>query len=285
MEEEARRSAHRRRRWLPWGLLVGTVLAATGGGWLAARSISALVARTVQLEREAAESEARVAELQVLRASMERRLRALERQPPAAAPAPNLPALALPPLPREADAQLAGREAARKTLESRLKEELRKGNVFLDESHGRLRVEFAERLLFAPGQPALTPRGAEMLARVGAVLAPLTDHTVQVAAHTDESPGAGPLLGAASAATSWELSAARAVAVVRHLVDAARVPPERLAATGHASYRPLAKSGNPRSRPLNRRVELLLTPIPAEPVSARAPPPPRAAAPRLAHER
>lgn len=280
MEDEARSSAPRRRRWLPWSLLAATVLAAGGGGWLASRSVSALLARNAQLEREAAESESRVAELQVLRASMERRLRALER------PSPGPPGSDVRPLApaREADAQLAGREAARKTLEARLKEELRRGDAFLDESNGRLRVELTERLLFEPGQPTLTPRGSEVLARVGAVLAPLTDHTVQVAAHTDEVPHPGALLGAASPPTSWELSAARAVAVVRHLVDAARLPPERLAATGQASYRPVATTDSERARVRNRRVELLLAPTPAEPVSARAPHPPRAA-PRVAHER
>src|SRR5690349_2169987 len=79
--EEARSAAERRRRaWLPWVLLVGVVALASGGGMMASRSISALLARNGQLEREALESEARVAELQVLRESMERRLRLLEQQ-------------------------------------------------------------------------------------------------------------------------------------------------------------------------------------------------------------
>jgi chemotaxis protein MotB len=47
---------------------------------MASLSISALLARNAQLEREALESEARVAELEVLRGSMERRLRLLEQQ-------------------------------------------------------------------------------------------------------------------------------------------------------------------------------------------------------------
>lgn len=53
---------------------------AAGGGMMASRSISALLERNAQLEQEALESEARVAELQVLRASMERRLRLLEQR-------------------------------------------------------------------------------------------------------------------------------------------------------------------------------------------------------------
>ncbi|MFP2931809.1 hypothetical protein ACLESO_42865, partial [Pyxidicoccus sp. 3LG] len=57
-------SARRRRAWLPWGLLVGAVVLATTGAWAGSRSISALVERNDQLQREASESEARVAELQ-----------------------------------------------------------------------------------------------------------------------------------------------------------------------------------------------------------------------------
>ncbi|MCY1018888.1 hypothetical protein [Pyxidicoccus sp. MSG2] len=77
-------SARRRRAWLPWGLLVGAVVLATSGAWAGSRSISALVERNGQLEREAAESEAHVAELQALRESQSRRLRTLEQQHQAA---------------------------------------------------------------------------------------------------------------------------------------------------------------------------------------------------------
>lgn len=77
-------SARRRRAWLPWGLLVGAVALATTGAWAGSRSISALVERNGQLEREAAESEARVAELQALREAQSRRLRTLEQHHQAA---------------------------------------------------------------------------------------------------------------------------------------------------------------------------------------------------------
>ncbi|XXF77697.1 OmpA family protein [Myxococcaceae bacterium GXIMD 01537] len=258
-----------RRRWLPWGLLACALGLLGLGGWLGARSLSALLARNAQLEREADESEARVAELQVLRASMERRLRALERQPvgPESRRAASAQAA------READARLAGREAARKTLESKLKEELRRGQAFLDASDGWLRVTLSGGLLFEPGHSALSRPGAELLARVGGVLAPLTDHAVQVASHTEESPAPGAPPGASGPATAWELSTARAVAVVRALVDAVRLPPERLSATGHASLAPVV--GTPEGAPRGtrgRRVELLIVPLatPPDPVSARA---------------
>jgi cell division protein FtsB len=84
MEATQSESARRRRAWLPWGLLASAVVLATSGAWAGSRSISALVERNVQLEREAAESEARVAELQALREAQSRRLRTLEQQHQAA---------------------------------------------------------------------------------------------------------------------------------------------------------------------------------------------------------
>lgn len=283
MEKEPGSARPPRRGW-PWGLLAGTVLVAGLGGGLAARSISALLARNAQLEREANESEARVADLQILRASMERRLRALERQQPAPQRAPSARAL------READAQLAGREAARKMLELRLKDELRRGDARLEESEAGLRVDFSEKLLFEPGRATLTQQGTELLARLGPVLVPLTDHSLRIEARTDEIPAPGAVLAPAGPVTGWELSAARAVAVVRFLTESTRLPPERLSALGQATFRPEAPARTQAPRPRTGHVELLVQPLPslAEPVSARAPAPPQrasASAPRLARER
>ena len=112
---EAARSAAdwRRRAWLPWALLAGVGVVAAGGGWMASRSVSALLARNAQLEQQALESEARVAELQVLRASMERRLQLLAPAPTGTAAQRESEARKA----READARFARREAARQSLE------------------------------------------------------------------------------------------------------------------------------------------------------------------------
>lgn len=95
MERAASDAERRRRARLPWLLLAGTVGVSALGGWLASRSLSSLLARVEQLEHEAAESEARVAELQVLRDSLTRRLRLLEHQQqgPATGPCTGEPVL------------------------------------------------------------------------------------------------------------------------------------------------------------------------------------------------
>jgi len=223
---------------------------------MASRSISALVERNAQLEQQAIESEARVAELQVLRASMERRLKQLEQQQTGSTAQREGEARKA----READARFARRETARQTLETKLKGELAQGEVWLDNSRPEsLRVELSERLLFEPGQSALTPKGLEVLGRIGAVLAPVEGHAVAVSSHTDELP---PSSGSGLAGTSWELSSARATSIVRSLLAApARLAPERLSATGHASFRPEVPADSPQNRVRNRRVELKLSPM------------------------
>jgi chemotaxis protein MotB len=273
MERAASDAEKRRRMRLPWWLLAGSLGVSVSGGWLAAHSIASLLAQVEQLEREAAESETRVAELQVLRDSMARRLRLLEQQQQGLA----TQNAALGKRAGEQGQLLARREAVRAELEQLLKAELEKGEVFLEESEGRLRVELADRLLFEPRKAALTPAGVELLTRVGAKLE-VEGHLVQVAAHTDavpETPETAP------APTSWELSSARAVTVVRLLGEKTKLTPERLVAAGYGPYHPVVLDDGPQARERNRRLELQLMPAPPRPT---APPPPPAAQ-RLAKKR
>jgi chemotaxis protein MotB len=243
------------------------VALASAGGWGASRSIAALEERGVQWEHEAAESEGRVAELHALREAMERRLRVLEQQRLQADLGGDAAALQA----RGAQARQARREEALATLGRTLKDALAAEDAFLDLDGDALRVELSDRLLFEPGGATLTEGGRKLLAGTAAVLAPLTDHRVEVAAHTDEPP-------AGTDATPWELSAARAVVVVRDLGEHGGLAPERLSATGHASFRPVVPADSPPHRARNRRVELRVSPAPVTPevvAAARTEPPAR----------
>ncbi|WP_224362693.1 OmpA family protein [Hyalangium versicolor] len=231
---------------------------------MASTSISALLERNTELEQGTLESEARVAELQVLRASMERRLRQLDQQQTGTTAQRESEARKI----READVQAAQREAARVKLEARLKNELAQGDIWFDTTRpDALRVELSERLLFEPGQSSLTAQGVEELGRIGAVLAAVEGHAVEVSSHTDDLPAAS----GTGVGTSWELSSARATAIVRVLMEPpARIVPERLSAIGHASFRPEVPMDSPQNRQRNRRVELTLSPMPVPPASLLA---------------
>ncbi|ATB29316.1 OmpA/MotB family protein [Melittangium boletus] len=237
-ELEERRST----RWTGW-LLLGTLGVVAAGGWGASRSISALVTRTEQLEREAAESEARVEELQVLREGLTRRVRLLEQQQQRAQVSHRAASA------RRAGELSARRDAARLALETTLKEERERGIVYLEEAEGQLRVGLVDPLLFAPQGTELTPEGEALLTRVGAALN-VDGHLVQVASYPDASPSP----------TAWELSTARAVTVTHQLARTSKLPPERLVAMGYGPSRPVGLEEAPTPTP---RLEVRLVPAPA----------------------
>ncbi|TMJ28146.1 MAG: peptidoglycan-binding protein, partial [Alphaproteobacteria bacterium] len=72
---------------------------------------------------------------------------------------------------------------------------------------------------------------------------------LQVDGHTDNKP-----INTAAFPSNWELSAARAIAVVKFL-NAQGIANERLAAAGYGEYQPLSMMDTAR----NRRIELKLT--------------------------
>ncbi len=56
--------------------------------------------------------------------------------------------------------------------------------------------------------------------------------------------------------SNWELSAARAIAVVRYLIEIEGFKPERLQAMGYGEYNPVVPNDSPANRQKNRRVEI-----------------------------
>jgi chemotaxis protein MotB len=117
----------------------------------------------------------------------------------------------------------------------------------------RVSLEIAENILFAPGQADLTAEGRKLLGRLGPVL-PATGSAVTVEGHTDSQP-----IATARFPSNWELSAARAAAVGRALLDLG-LPPARLMVAGRADTRPLADNAREDGRARNRRVNILLEP-------------------------
>src|SRR5262249_17764219 len=123
---------------------------------------------------------------------------------------------------------------------------------------GKLRVDLVDKVLFNSGDAQISKRGENLLMRVGSILAGITDKQIQVSGHTDQMP-----IGEKRSTqfpTNWELSAARAVNVVRSLQEKANGPGERLAASGYSEYHPVASNKSQIGRARNRRIEILLLP-------------------------
>ena len=77
-------------------------------------------------------------------------------------------------------------------------------------------------------------------------------HRIVVEGHTDSIPIKGSVYP-----SNWELSTARASAVVRALITM-QLPPRRMEASGRAYLQPAASNSTPIGRAHNRRVEIVL---------------------------
>ncbi|MCT8988977.1 peptidoglycan -binding protein [Chelativorans sp. SCAU2101] len=123
------------------------------------------------------------------------------------------------------------------------------------------RFVFQSEVLFASGQTEINDSGQEEMRKLaGAILElqeeipPEIDWVLRVDGHTDNVP----LSGTGRYRDNWELSAARAIAVVKFLIENG-VPAERLVAAGFGEFQPLDPADTPEARARNRRIELKLT--------------------------
>jgi flagellar motor protein MotB len=117
-----------------------------------------------------------------------------------------------------------------------------------------IKVTFDSQMLFESGSAGLMPEARKTLNEMMAKLKDIAPELyVQVEGHTDNQP-----ISTAVHPSNWELSTARASAVVRNMIQAGQFPPSRLSAVGYADSRPIATNGTLDGRHQNRRIEILI---------------------------
>jgi len=122
------------------------------------------------------------------------------------------------------------------------------------------RFVFESEVLFSLGSAQLGAAGRQELSKLGEVLRALegevpedVDWILRVDGHTDKQPYFGQF------GDNLGLSAARALSVVRYLIENEGIPPERLAATGFGETRPIDPGESPEAYAQNRRIEFKFT--------------------------
>jgi chemotaxis protein MotB len=122
------------------------------------------------------------------------------------------------------------------------------------------RFVFQSEVLFPSSSADLQPAGMVQLANVGRRLVEIAERipkdinwVIQVDGHTDNRP-----INTNLFPSNWELSAARAIAVVKFL-HSQGIANERLVAAGYGEFQPLGPNTTPPERERNRRIELKLT--------------------------
>lgn len=112
------------------------------------------------------------------------------------------------------------------------------------------------RFTFEPGQAALNVQARSDLRKIAkAVAESFPGASFLVAGHADNTP-----IRESEYKTNWELSAARAFAVMQFLVTDCNVKPDKIGYAGFGEHRPIADNATPEGREQNRRIEIIVTP-------------------------
>ena len=138
--------------------------------------------------------------------------------------------------------------------------ELKERSITLRRANNLLRVNIVNSLLFDSGNAAIKSEGAGALSKIADFLKKEKDKLIQIEGHTDDRPIQGSL--ARRYPTNWELSAARALAVVKFL-ESKSISPKRLSAVAYSYHRPAADNNSEEERAKNRRIVILMrSPLP-----------------------
>ena len=122
------------------------------------------------------------------------------------------------------------------------------------------RFVFQSEVLFAKGSADIGTAGRNQMVALASTLTQISkripadlDWVLRVDGHTDSDA-----IKTTQYPSNWELSSARAIAVVRDLIDAG-LPANRLVAAGFGEFQPLKRGSTEIIKSLNRRIELKLT--------------------------
>ena len=159
--------------------------------------------------------------------------------------------------------ELARLREAKSMLDSKLRSEINSDQVSLTMDDRGIVITFVAEVLFDSGKADLKQDGKNMLRKIASVInQEASDNEIGVEGHTDNVP-----IKHSGWKSNWELSAARATSVLHYLVSDCGLAPDKLSATGYGEYRPVKSNDTKEGKQANRRVEIIIKPIPTAKVS------------------
>ena len=156
----------------------------------------------------------------------------------------------------ELSKQLDELDQTKALLAQRLKQEIEEKKVSLEMAEKGLVITFVADILFDSGKAKLKPGVTGTLDKVARILAEnVPGNNIGIEGHTDNEP-----IKYSGWKSNWELSTARALSVLHHLVDKKGIQPSRVSAVGYGEHRSVASNASKEGRRLNRRVEVVILP-------------------------
>ncbi|KMQ50615.1 Flagellar motor rotation protein MotB [Chitinispirillum alkaliphilum] len=112
-------------------------------------------------------------------------------------------------------------------------------------------IKIADPVGFESGRADIKPELIKTLHDIAATIGRVPETQIRVEGHTDDIPISTPRFP-----SNWELSAARALNVVKFLAQQGGINPANLSAVGYGEYRPLVPNTSAENRRINRRIEI-----------------------------
>jgi chemotaxis protein MotB len=162
---------------------------------------------------------------------------------------PDAPAIQIDPADAAVTEQLRSLQAE---LQRRFSPQIEAGSMKIDGNDLWLSIELPASRLFGSADALPEIEADALLGKIAEVLRGL-DNPIHVEGFTDNQPIATDLYP-----SNWELSAARAAAVVR-ILALNGVSPQRMAAVGYGEYQPAYSNRTAEGRGMNRRVLVVVS--------------------------
>ena len=139
-------------------------------------------------------------------------------------------------------------------LTRRFKKLTDSGTLSIKIIDGKMVVTLGSDVLFPSGSAKISAAGLESIKEVTAQLAAIKGKRFQIEGHTDNVPIAN-----AAFPSNWELASARALTVVRAMIDFG-MPNERVSAASYGETQPVKDNGTQEGRAANRRIAIVVVP-------------------------
>ena len=117
-------------------------------------------------------------------------------------------------------------------------------------------LSLKDTILFEAGKADLSPNARKTLDRISQELRLAMGNkvsSIRIEGHTDNSP-----IKTSQYPSNWELSTARAIQIVRYLVESGRWTPTKISAVGYGEFRPLSTNSSIEGKRKNRRVDIVI---------------------------
>lgn len=139
-------------------------------------------------------------------------------------------------------------------LTAKFKQLVDAGKLSIKVRSGRMMIALSTDVLFASGSAKLSADGASAIKEVTQVLRDLSNRNFQIEGHTDNVP-----IKTKQFPSNWELASARAMSVLDTMLSN-EMSPSRVSIASYGSYDPVAENETPEGRRENRRIAIVIVP-------------------------